>query len=409
MGVERRRFAVVGASRRGWENYAVPIATKFTETAELVALCDISQIHMDCVNRRLPEPVPTFTNFDVMLQETAIDTIIVATVDRVHHEYIVKSLRAGKDVIVEKPMTIDDEKCRAILKAERETGRKVTVTFNYRFTPPSTAIRRIIADGTIGEVVTVDFHWPLDLVHGASYFRRWHGRRKNSGGLQVHKSTHHFDLVNWWLDDEPVQVMAQGGPNFYGGKGPFRHKRCKGCPHKDECRFYWDIAAWEIGKEFYIAAEEETGYIRDGCVFDEEIDIEDNYSLIVNYKGGRRLSYSLQAWSPWEGMQLQVQGTKGRLEYLEIHGEHDWEDPGDRQVIIMLNDGTRIVHSPPRGVGGHGGGDVTLSRMLFEEGHDDPMGHMAGTREAAHSILIGVAATKSMQNNGSWVRIADLL
>ena len=47
------------------------------------------------------------------------------------------------------------------------------------------------------------FEWALDTVHGADYFRRWHREKKNSGGLLVHKSSHHFDLVNWWLGDVP--------------------------------------------------------------------------------------------------------------------------------------------------------------------------------------------------------------
>ena len=82
----------------------------------------------------------------------------------------VKSV-AGKDVITEKPMTIDAEKIRAILKAEKKSGRKVTVTFNYRFTPPMTLLRQIVAAGTIGDIVTVDMHWPLDLRHGAVRIR----------------------------------------------------------------------------------------------------------------------------------------------------------------------------------------------------------------------------------------------
>jgi len=225
----KKRFAIVGASSRAAGMFAAPIATSFSDSCELSALCDPSQVHMDYINALLPRPAPTFREFERMVREVEFDTLIVVTQDTFHHEYIIKGLQAGKDVICEKPMTIDEEKCRAILRAEKRAGRKVTITFNYRFAPPATAIRKIVADGVIGEVVTVDMHWPLDVVHGADYFRRWHRRRANTGGLQVHKSTHHFDLVNWIIQDEPIRVAAQGSLAFYGSNGPFRSRRCREC------------------------------------------------------------------------------------------------------------------------------------------------------------------------------------
>ena len=70
--------------------------------------------------------------------------------------------------------------------------------------------------GAIGHVTSVDFSWYLDATHGADYFRRWHRLREKSGSLWVHKATHHFDLVNWWLDADPVEVTAAGALELYG-------------------------------------------------------------------------------------------------------------------------------------------------------------------------------------------------
>ena len=70
-----------------------------------------------------------FANFDEMMKTVRPDTVIVTTVDRYHHEYIIKALEYGCDVITEKPLTIDEDKCNAILEAERKTGKKVIVTF----------------------------------------------------------------------------------------------------------------------------------------------------------------------------------------------------------------------------------------------------------------------------------------
>lgn len=126
------------------------------------------------------------------------DIVIVTTTDRYHHEYIIKALEMDCDVITEKPMTIDEEKCNAILEAEKRTKRNVTVTFNMRFAPLIMRIKEILKQDTIGQILSVHFEWFLDTSHGADYFRRWHRRKENSGGLLIHKSTHHFDVVNWF-------------------------------------------------------------------------------------------------------------------------------------------------------------------------------------------------------------------
>jgi predicted dehydrogenase len=76
------------------------------------------------------------------------------------------------------------------------TGRNCRVTFNYRYSPPRTQVKDLLMAGTIGDVLSVDFHWMLNTLHGADYFRRWHSRKEFSNGLMCHKATHHFDLVN---------------------------------------------------------------------------------------------------------------------------------------------------------------------------------------------------------------------
>ena len=116
-----------------------------------------------------------------MLKEAKPDAVIVTTVDRYHHEYIIRALEAGCDAITEKPMTTDAEKCNQILEAEKRTGKKVIVTFNYRFVPYVTRIKEMLKAGVIGEILNIDFEWILDTRHGADYFRRWHRYIENSG------------------------------------------------------------------------------------------------------------------------------------------------------------------------------------------------------------------------------------
>ena len=184
---------------------------------------------------------PLFTDPREMLAATRPDSLIVCTRDDTHADIIVAALEAGVDVLTEKPMATTAEMCRRILDAEQRTGRRVDVAFNYRYSPTAQAIKELILSGAIGEIVSVDFHWYLDVQHGADYFRRWHAFVAHSGSLFVHKATHHFDLLNWYLASDPEEVFARGALRHYGRKGPFRGPRCKICEHAAICDFHIDI------------------------------------------------------------------------------------------------------------------------------------------------------------------------
>src|SRR5690242_9746130 len=219
----------------------------------LVGLADVNRSRMEAHNRWLKAaghgPVPAYAADDLaaLLDRERVDELIVTSVDRTHAGHIVTALEAGCDVLTEKPMTVDAESARRILDAQRRTGRRVSVAFNYRFNPVHEMVRTLLAGGEIGEIGSVHFEWLLDVRHGADYFRRWHRDKANSGGLLVHKSGHHFDLVNWWLGAAPEQVYANGRLFFYGENGK-RHgyardyDRAHGSPAAEDDPFALDLA-----------------------------------------------------------------------------------------------------------------------------------------------------------------------
>jgi predicted dehydrogenase len=387
--------------------YGKPIAERFRETAALVGVYDINPVRAELLSRECGD-VPVFNDFDAMLKQSAPDSVIVTTVDRYHQQYIIGALEAGCDAITEKPMTIDDAKCRAILEAERRTGKRVTVTFNYRFAPYVTRVKELLRGGVIGRILSVDFEWILDTQHGADYFRRWHRRKENSGGLLVHKATHHFDMINWWLEDEAQMVYAAGTRQFYGPTRAERGERCCTCPHQTSCEFYVDYARDPLLKALYFDAEHVDGYYRDRCVFADDIDIEDSMSASVRYRGGAVLSYSLIAHSPYEGWRVALNGTDGRLEAQEFHSGLRVNEP-TQEVDVYNRKGERVTYDIPKAQGNHAGGDDRLLERLFS-GRDipDPLGYMANSWAGAMSILIGIGANRSIAS-GQPVAIADLL
>lgn len=429
-----KRFAVVGTGGRAGM-FIQAITDTYRDSCELVALCDLSQTRMNWHNQEIQkqsggEPVPTYLadQFDTMIAETSPDTVIVATIDATHHHYINRAMELGCDVITEKPMTTDAEKARSIFETIERTGKQLKVTFNYRYAPTFTKLRELIKQGAIGRPLSVDFSWMLDTYHGADYFRRWHREKQNSGGLLVHKSTHHFDLVNWWIDAYPEEVFAFGNLSFYGkdnatARGEnYSYTRYTDVEEAEDDPFALFLDDDDSLRGLYLEAEPDNGYIRDRNVFGEPITIEDTMAVTARYRNGVILSYSLLAYSPWEGLNVAITGTKGRIELSVVEnvnfvsGQGIGFDPkaskgGFKQATVrvfpMFGEGYDVEISLGEG-GGHGGADpIMLEQIFAPDPPHDPFKRAASHIDGAASIMLGIAANRAMETNQP-VRVDDL-
>ena len=433
-----KRYAIVGLGGRS-SMYVEALTNTFKEHGTLAALCDVNQTRLNYYNSRIEKdyntgPLPTFApdQFEDMIRKEKVDCVIVTSIDRTHHRYITRAMEAGCDAITEKPMTVDENKCRKILDTIERTGKKLRVTFNYRYAPRASKVKELIMQGVIGEVKSVHFEWLLNTKHGADYFRRWHRDKRNSGGLMVHKATHHFDLVNWWIDSRPVSVYGIGRLVFYGrenaeerGIGRF-YNRGTGHPNATGDPFALDLSQDKQLKAMYLDAEGDDGYQRDQSVFGDGISIEDDMALTVQYESGATLSYHLTAYSPWEGFRIAFNGTMGRIE-LDVQenpyvsgaaGDHNQPDIRNAKDF-SLYEPVRILVRPhwakpmevpvdESGEGGHGGGDVRLLRDLLVGDTDDPLKRAADHRAGTASIMTGIAANRSFETR-QVVYIRDLI
>ena len=357
-----------------------------------------------------------------MVAQTRPDRIIVTVPDYLHADYIVRALHAGCDVITEKPLTTDAANCARILAARQATGRAVIVGFNYRYSPVRTLLKQVLMSGIIGHVQSATFEWQLDSHHGADYFRRWHRNRENSGGLWVHKATHHFDLLNWWLGTVPSRVAARGQRVFYrpdiGDALGFtdRGDRCTGCPAFARCGFRLDMAGSTHLSRLYADSEHYDGYLRDKCVFSADIDIEDSMHALIDYENGITANYTLTAYNPCEGYRVVFDGTRGRAELVNI--ERQAVNPDGGLIIPAPPEQNRITVQPhfarpyvlklPDADGLHGGGDAVMLRRLFAAASNDQYGHVADERAGVWSAMVGIAANASLMR-GAPVDIAELI
>ncbi|RBM07323.1 dehydrogenase [Streptomyces sp. PT12] len=438
-GDGRTRYAVVGTGSRA-QSYVRALCGAHRDVADLVALLDPNPgrlaYHRELI-RGLGTGVRTPAAYDGgelerMIEERGVQRVVVTSPDHTHADVIARSLRAGADVITEKPLTTDAAGVALITKALDETGRDLVVTFNYRYSPRNSALRELIASGAVGRVTGVQFEWVLDTQHGADYFRRWHRDKANSGGLLVHKASHHFDLVNWWIDDAPRRVYASGALKFYGARNAAERgltdRPARGTTDRaGEDPFLLDLRLHEELRGLYLDNEHHDGYLRDLDVFGEGITIEDNLALVVDYAGGPTLSYGLNAHSPWEGYRVAVNGTEGRAELEVVEraavitggGRAAAVDPSmakDAAAEGARHDGERLVLQRhwepareipiPEAEGGHGGGDAVLFRALFRGGDADPLGRAAGVVDGIRAVAVGIAGNESLAT-GRAVDIAD--
>ena len=425
---QKKRYAQVGVGHRA-HLYQNAIYKTYPDTCEMVGLCDTNEGRLRLAQKEAMEatgkeiPIYIADDFDKMIAETKPDTVIVTTIDGFHHKYITRALELGINVMTEKPLTVDAEKCQSIIDAQRKYGKKVTVTFNYRYSPPRTQVKDLLLSGVIGDIMSVDFHWMLDTYHGADYFRRWHSQKKNSGGLMVHKATHHFDLINWWLSAVPVSVKAMGKREFYTPEMIKRfgltshHERCRTCPEKTACAFELDIEKNKYFKAHYLDNEQYDHYYRDRCIFRPDIDIEDTMNVLVKYNTNVTMSYSLNAFNAWEGYYVIFNGTKGRIEHKME--EKVVLDSSGATKGAFKGDGTYVRVFPLRkpaydaevwtGTGAHAGGDkVMLDDLFLTEKKTDKYLRAADQRAGSYSCLTGIAANLAFVQ-GKEIFIADLV
>ena len=426
------RTAIVGTGNR---------AQLFTEGLakhdgyDVVALCDPNSVRMAFHNRMLLAAGRRTAHlwpparFEEMLRVERIELLVVTSVDATHDRYIEAALRAGVRVISEKPMTTDASKAQRILDTVRETGGSLSVAYNYRFNPVHRRVRELLAEGAIGDIHSVHFEWLLDVSHGADYFRRWHREKANSGGLMVHKASHHFDLVNWWLGAEPRTVYAQGQLAFYGPgqrHGYARdYPRAHGSAAALDDPFALQLADNATLRELYLDAEGEDGYYRDRNVFAPGVTIEDDMAVLVSYDSGATMTYHLTAYSPAEGYRVMFNGSAGRLELnVEestftpprqrvasakgwVHGDLAAPTAGRTSITLRPLWEPPVDHTVDHDHAGHGGADARVLAALLDDEPTDGT-DVADARQAALALVTGLAANRSFET-GLPVRTADVL
>jgi predicted dehydrogenase len=388
----KKRFAVIGLGNRGMGAFCKGILgspgkglPEFAEHAELAAICDANSNRVKVTKQELNADVGTFTDLAAMLAEAEFETLVIVTRDSTHRDIAVQALEAGKNVVCEKPMATTVEACDRMIAAAEANGRQLRIAQNARYRQGIEEVAKLIFDGAVGRPMVVVCQEHIDVGHGSDYFHRWHRRKENSGGLLLHYCSHSFDWLNWIIGGQILSVAAMGDKGFYVPRQQ-RGERCDTCGYKEGCKFFYDLRGkWDgLFKRMYMDGEPEDGYIRDGCVWDPQINIEDRMMVIGDYDNGTKLSFTLSTFSSGGSDSCVVIGSDGRLEYA-----------GNRIVVQRMHEKDQRTIELKGKQDGHAGPDIGILRSMIL-GQDAVKGQTADGLAGRAAVLLGSMANKAI-------------
>ena len=402
IGASVRVGRLVGEVKKKYPEYVVSGVLD----SDAAKTADFLKYHKLDVPAFLPE------QFDQAIASIQPDLAIITTTDYTHAGYIVKCLDLKISCLVEKPLCINAQQCQAIWDAQKRNPEVYAVTMhNSRYHHVVRQTRDLLRSGAIGEIRAINYDEKLDHFHGSSYFRRWNRHKEFSGGLQIHKSSHHFDKINFLIGAHPQWVAASGCQMAYGpGKHRSPARRCCECPEASSCEFFLDYRKNVVYEQLYHTPDHT--YTPDLCVYSPEADIEDFLSIFVMHDNGIPMNYSLSACCSYEGESIVFEGTTGRLEMSRLAFRKP-ESRGGDALTMRKENLLRIVRFGVPEVeyydadddikdADHGGCDELIYKDLFGNGQSDML---ATLEDGIFAVLAGAAANISMSRNGEKVEI----
>jgi predicted dehydrogenase len=194
---------VVGYGPFGGMGYMHGLAATETEGLRFVAAADSSPERLQAARADFPD-LGLHDSATSLASDEDVDVVVVATPPKFHAELALELLRAGKHVVVEKPMCLQRADADRLIAAAREQGRSITVHQSRRWDTDFLAVRRLIQQGALGEVFNIE-----TFVGGFEHpCRAWHSEETISGGAVYDWGSHHIDWINLLHGGAPRRVLC---------------------------------------------------------------------------------------------------------------------------------------------------------------------------------------------------------
>ncbi len=336
------------------------------------------------------------------------DAAIIATMDRDHFAPTMAAIEAGYDILLEKPVSPLPEECRAIEEAAKKKGVKVLICHVLRYTPFFRALKNVIKEGYVGDIVNIQHTEGVGNVHQSHSFVRgnWCNSERSSFML-LQKSCHDMDILQWLIGKECKKVQSFGSLTYFKKENAPEGapEYCiDGCPVADSCPYnavklylksdsdWFRNAAtlkFDPTDEDVERAIRMTNYGK--CVFKCDNDVVDHQIVNLEFEDGIICSFTMSAFNKG-GREIRIMGTKGEI--IANAGKPTFtyrSFASDKSEEISIED--QICNDTI--TGGHGGGDTGIMYAFYDmlSGKVDP--DLSNIEISVKNHMIAFAAEKS--------------
>lgn len=395
---------LIGAGHRG--NIYADYAFIRPDEVEIVGIAEPNAVRNGRFARKHEIPAANrFYNWeDVFKRKKFADAVIIATPDNLHFEPCIKALESGYDVLLEKPAAPTEAQCRIILETAKRTGRIVSVCHVLRYSPYFRQLKQIIDAKAIGDIISVQHLEPIEYVHMTHSYVRGNWRNsKTTSPIILAKSCHDTDILRWLINEPAQYIQCFGGLSWFKAENAPEGstERCTdGCAVEGECPFSAIQIYLRDKKRLYVFDLPDdtskwnklilrnlfkTNYGK--CVYRMDNDQPDHLTVNMQFAKNITASFSMEAFTSYEGRVTRVMGTKG-----DIVGNME------TYTVTDFKTGRETTWSLKTDY--HGGGDHRLMQDWVQAvGHQDAAILSSTIDVSVESHLMAFAAEKSRHNN----------
>ncbi|GGR18583.1 Gfo/Idh/MocA family protein [Deinococcus ruber] len=369
------RVVVIGAGNRG-DAYA-DYALLYPEELQIVGVAEQrAERRTQFAQRHALPPERTWSDWrDLLTLPRLADAVLICTLDHQHAESAVALAGLGYHILLEKPMAPTEAECQRIVAAAEAAGVMLAVCHVLRYTAYTRALKKLLTEGRLGRIVSIEHLEPVGWWHQAHSFVRgnWRNERE-SNPMLLSKSCHDLDWLSSLMDQPCTQISSFGSLfHFRASERPAgAADRCLDCPVAPECaydaaRFYlgqleqgntgWplDVITADLTEAGVRAALRTGPYGR--CVYVCDNDVVDHQVVSMQFQDGATASFTMTAFTRARGRETRIFGTRG-----ELYGDSRSLRVFDFLTQETLEIDTEELSTEPASA--HGGGDFGLVRAF---------------------------------------------
>ncbi|MEK3883291.1 Gfo/Idh/MocA family oxidoreductase [Paenibacillus sp. PL2-23] len=407
--------AIIGLGARGAGAYA-PYVKQFPNEVELAAVAEPNPARRELFGEQynLAKNVMFESGEDFIKQPKLCDAVIICTWDRMHYEFTMKALEKGYHVLLEKPISPDPHEVLHIAQAAKRHQRLLSICHVLRYAKYWESMKKIIDEGKIGNVVSLQLNENVGYLHHAHSFVRgnWSDAEKSSPMI-LQKSCHDMDLIRWLVGSECTRVSSYGSLSYFNEANAPEGAtaRCTdGCPHEHTCafsapRFYLqDLSLNSFAKhiadpptlENRLKALEEGQYGR--CVFRHDNNVVDHQVVNMEFAGGGTATFSMSAFTRDITRTILIMGTKGEIRGDFVSGVFQYFEFASQQLTEVK------VNAP---IHHHGGGDEGIMRQFLADVRAERTENLTSADQSVESHMMAFAAEYSRLHGGESIDMRE--